>query len=152
MRGRSALMAVIAFLSLPLSAYAQVPQGSYLRTCTDPRVEGRTLVAVCRRVDGREQRTALADIEHCIGDIGNNNGVLQCNRGPVGPEHPPAPYPAPAPRYGEGREYWEHCERLEHAQRELFERLQYTPPGEERERLEHRLREVHEERESCPHR
>jgi hypothetical protein len=151
MNGRSAPMAVIAFVSLSLSAHAQVPQGSYLRTCTDIRIEGRTLVAVCRRADGREQRTALADIERCIGDIGNDNGVLQCRRGPVGPGSPPPPYPPPA-RYGEGQEYWEHCERLEHAQRELFERLQYTPPGEERERLEHRLREVHEERESCPHR
>ena len=151
MKGTSALTTVIAFVSLSLSAYAQAPQGSYLRTCTDIRMEGRTLVAVCRRADGREQRTALSDVERCIGDIGNNNGVLQCHRGPAGPGYPPA-YPPQAPRYGEGREYWEHCERLEHAQRELFERLQYTPPGEERERLEHRLREVHEQRESCPRR
>lgn len=151
MKGTSALMAAIAFVSLSLSVHAQVPQGSYLRTCTDISMEGRTLVAVCRRADGREQRTALTDIERCIGDIGNINGVLQCHRGQAGPEHPP-PYPPPAPQYGEGREYGEHCERLEQAQREIFERLQYTPPGEEHERLEHRLHEVHEERESCPHR
>lgn len=81
MKGRSALMTVGALVSLSLSAHAQVPQGSYLRTCKDIRMEGRTLVAVCRRADGREQRTAITEIERCIGDIGNINGVLQCHRG-----------------------------------------------------------------------
>jgi hypothetical protein len=152
MKGRSALMAGIAFLGLSLSAQAQVPQGSYLRTCTDIRMEGRTLVAVCRRADGREQRTALTDIERCNGDIGNNNGVLQCPRGPAGPGYPPPPYPPPPPRYGEDREYWERCERWGHEEHEIFERLRYTPPGEERERLEHRLHEVRDAREWCPHR
>jgi hypothetical protein len=126
MKGCSALTAVNVFVSLSLSGYAQAPQGSYLRTCTDIRIEGRTLVAIWRRADGRGQRTARDDVERCIGDIGNNNGVLRCHRGPARPGYPP-PYRSPAPRYGEGHEYWEHCERPEHAQRELFGRLQYTP-------------------------
>lgn len=153
MKAIPALITAITLLSLSLSAHAQVPQGSYLRSCKDIRMEGRSLVAVCRRADGREQRTVLNEVERCVGDIGNNNGVLGCNRGPAaGPGYPPPPYPPGPPRYGEGQEYWEHCERLGHAEREIFERLQYMPPGEERERLEHRLHEVHEEREHCPHR
>jgi hypothetical protein len=153
MRGIPSLMAAITLLSLASSAHAQVPEGSYLRTCTDVRMEGRALVAVCRRADGREQRTVLNEVERCAGDIRNNNGFLQCNRGPVAaPGYPPPPYAPPPPRYGEDREYWERCERWGHDEREIFERLQYTPPGEERERLEHRLREVREAREWCPHR
>ena len=34
------------------------PQGSYRSSCTDVRVEDRTLTAVCRIADGREQRTS----------------------------------------------------------------------------------------------
>ena len=153
MRVAPALIVAAALFGLSWSAHAQVPQGSYLRSCTNIRMEGRTLTAVCRRPDGREQRTALGEVDRCVGDIANNNGDLRCNRGPTpGPGSPPPGYPLPPPRYGEGQEYREHCERLEHAEREIFERLQYTPPGEEREQLEHRFREVHEERERCPHR
>jgi hypothetical protein len=63
------------------------PQGSYRSSCTDARVEDRTLTAVCRIADGREQRTSLTDVNRCVGDIGNNNGALTCNHG-----QPMAPY------------------------------------------------------------
>jgi hypothetical protein len=33
------------------------PEGSYRKTCSDARVEDRTLSAVCRITDGREQST-----------------------------------------------------------------------------------------------
>ena len=53
-------------------AYAQSkPQGSYRTSCTDARVEDRT---VCRFADGRE-RTSLTDVNRCVGDIGNDNGA-----------------------------------------------------------------------------
>ena len=69
-------------------AHAQsVPQGSYRTSCTDIRVEDRTLTAVCRIADGREQRTSLTDVNRCVGDIGNDNGVLTCSHG-----QPMAPY------------------------------------------------------------
>src|SRR5215472_18370320 len=55
------------------------PQGSCLQTCTDVRVQGDALVATCRTADRREQRSSLAGFKRCIGDIGNNNGVLECN-------------------------------------------------------------------------
>jgi hypothetical protein len=69
-------------------AHAQsVPQGSYRTSCTDIGVEDRTLTAVCRIADGREQRTSLTDVNRCVGDIGNDNGELTCNHG-----QPMAPY------------------------------------------------------------
>src|SRR5215212_6126055 len=54
------------------------PQGSYLQTCTDIRIKGNALSAICRGTGNREQRSSLAGFQRCVGDIGNNNGVLQC--------------------------------------------------------------------------
>jgi CVNH domain len=69
-------------------AHAQSsPSGSYRTSCTDIRVEDRTLTAVCRIADGKEQRTTLTDVNRCVGDIGNDNGALTCNHG-----EPMAPY------------------------------------------------------------
>jgi hypothetical protein len=70
-------------------AYAQsTPQGSYRSSCTEVRVEDRTLTAVCRIADGREQRTSLTDVNRCVGDIGNDNGALTCSHGqPMAPYH-----------------------------------------------------------------
>jgi hypothetical protein len=63
-------------------AHAQsTPQGSYLRSCMDAGVEDRTLTAVCRIADGREQRTSLTDVNRWVGDIGNDNGALSCSHG-----------------------------------------------------------------------
>jgi hypothetical protein len=179
------LLGAVALAGLSFSVYAQgQPQGSYLQSCRDVRMQGTTLTAVCRRANGRgEQQTALG-VAHCVGDIGNNNGALQCNGGqpaaPVaqpprqraapaypGPGYAPAPdygqdrrwggeYPPPGygrdPRWSEAEESRAHCERLEGFERELRDRLYYTPPSYDRERLEDRLHEVHAERERCWHR
>ncbi len=104
------LAAAVVLGGVSFSACAQVPQGSYLGSCTNIRMEGRTLTAVCRRADGREQRTALGDVNQCIGDIGNNNGVLRCNRGQApAPGYGQAPAPgygqAPPPGYGQAPGY-----------------------------------------------
>ena len=72
--------AVVGHLFWMQPAQAQgSPQGSYLQTCTDVRVQGDALVATCRTAGQREQRSSLAGFKRCIGDIGNNNGVLECN-------------------------------------------------------------------------
>src|SRR5438094_7394932 len=73
-----------------------LPQDSYLRSCTGAGLHGDTLVATCRRPDGREQRSSLADVRRCVGDIGNNNGNLHCSYGGGGQAGPP-------PGYGERR-------------------------------------------------
>jgi hypothetical protein len=57
-------------------AHAQsTPQESYRTSCTDARVEDRT---VCRFADGREQKTSLTDVNRWVGDIGNDNGAPTC--------------------------------------------------------------------------
>src|SRR5919206_1688472 len=88
--------ATIAGLSWMSAAQAQgLPGGSYRQSCSDPRIEGGALVATCRTANGAMQRTALPGVNRCIGDIGNNNGVLQCNS-TGGPS--PGPGEGPAPR------------------------------------------------------
>src|ERR1700745_3774694 len=52
-------------------AHAQSTPQEYRTSCTDARVEDRT---VCRFADGRE-RTSLTDVNRCVGDIGNDNGA-----------------------------------------------------------------------------
>jgi hypothetical protein len=85
--GFAALMIIGSTLLQP--ALAQLaPQGSYLGSCMDARVEDRTLTAVCRIADGRAQRTTLTDVNRCVGDIGNDNGALTCSHGePMAPFH-----------------------------------------------------------------
>ena len=71
--------AVLGFTCWSLPVQAQgVPQGTYLQSCENVRVRGDTLVATCRTGNGREQRTALRAVDRCVGDIGNNHGMLQC--------------------------------------------------------------------------
>jgi len=108
------------------------------------------------------QLTAL-NVARCVGDIGNNNGQLQCNGGqpatptpprqgaaPVylGPGYPP-PGHGPDYRWSEAQAFREHCERLRSAEHEIRDRLAYTPYGEEREQLQYRLSQIHQEREPC---
>ena len=122
-------------------------------------MEGPNLTALCRTMRGGQELTAL-NVAHCVGDIGNNNGRLQCNGGqPVPPsqaQYAPGPgYPAPGygppPSYGEGQAYRERCEHLWREDHELRDRLAYAY-GEERERLQYRLGQVRAERERCPRR
>jgi hypothetical protein len=81
-------------------AHAQsAPQGSYLDSCRHIGMEGDRLFADCRRMDGGWQRTVL-DVDRCVGDIGNQDGRLTCNRG--------AREGYGSSRYGEG----ERCSRI----------------------------------------
>ncbi len=157
--------AIIALAGLALAGIANtppaqaqgVPQGSYLQSCTDVRMEGDTLVARCRRADGRGDRTSLNDVRRCVGDIGNNNGILQCNYG--GP--PRAQGPGPGPRYGEapgpgygqregyGSDFRERCAGLHRQSEELRYRLERERDPGDRARIEGRLRELHEQEERC---
>jgi len=66
------------------AAQAQgVPQGSYLRTCTNVGMRGETLTAACRNADGRQVHSSLSGVNRCVGDISYSNGSLQC-AGPGG--------------------------------------------------------------------
>ena len=154
--------------AVPARAQA-FPPGSYQQSCTQVHWAGSTLVAECRRADGRMTGTGLPDAGRCTGGIANVNGQLTCGaggppaaaRGPgreeprqgfnpgYGPG-PQEPRPEFRPGYGAAGDYGDrraHCEEL--AQREgwLRGRLQAEPYGPERERFEYRLRETHEDRE-----
>jgi CVNH domain-containing protein len=72
---------VLSFAAPELGHAQGAPRGSYLRTCTDVATRGNTLVAHCRRADGSWGRTVLRDVDRCVGDIGNVDGQLACNRG-----------------------------------------------------------------------
>jgi hypothetical protein len=161
--------AIAAFVGLALAGAAwaapaqaqRAPQGSYLQSCTDVRMEGDTLVARCRRADGRADRTSLAEIHRCTGDIGNINGNLQCNYG--GPPQAQAPYPGPrygqapgygapggpGPREGYGSDFRERCAGVHHEAEELRHRLEREGDPTDRARIEGRLRELHEQEERC---
>jgi hypothetical protein len=161
--------AIIAGLSWASAAEAQgVPPGSYRQTCSDARLEGGALVATCRAANGAGQRTALA-VNRCVGDIGNNNGVLNCNTasGPIhGSVQGPArgaepgfggPHRGEEPRgYGQregergyGREARERCFEWRREAEQLRERLARTYEPYERARIEGRLQEVRREEERC---
>ena len=96
-----ALALLLAGIAWSPSTQAQwVPPGSYLQTCRDIAMRGDRLYAVCRTVDGRARRTELRWVRRCVGDIGNNNGMLQCSYGDAQP--PGRSYGAPPPGYGYG--------------------------------------------------
>jgi hypothetical protein len=87
MGGISAAAIAGAAIVLSLAAtpaLAQVPGGSYLRTCSDARMFGDRLVAECQTMDGGLRRTVLRDVDRCVGGIANMNGRLTCNYGEPG--------------------------------------------------------------------
>jgi hypothetical protein len=69
---------MLSVAAVPVNAQG-VPNGSYLQTCRDVAVRGDGLLADCRRTDGSWARTAIRDVDRCVGDIGNMNGQLACN-------------------------------------------------------------------------
>jgi hypothetical protein len=165
--------ALLAGLSCMPQAQAQgVPPGSYRQSCGDAHIERGALVATCRGEHGRMVRSSLADVGRCTGDIGNINGVLQCNyaTGPArgtaqavpgyGRQEPGFAPPAPGygpregfgerrygeERYGEGRE---RCIGLHREAERLRDRMAATYDPYERGRIEGRLREVREQEERC---
>jgi hypothetical protein len=146
-------IAIAALLALTLSGLAGAaqaqPGGSYLASCRDVRMRGDTLLALCRRIDGGVQRALLPDVRSCVGDIGNQNGVLVCNRAPGAP--PPPAYAAPAPPPPPGP-YRRGCRDLSEEYLRLRDRYYRSPDPRDRERMIHRMREIDVEaaRRGCP--
>jgi len=98
----AALLLAFTALSVPVQAQG-LPQGSYLQSCQQIGIQGDALFAVCRTADGRGQRTSLPQVSRCVGDIGNNNGNLQCNYAGGGPQpygQAPSPYGQMPPPQG----------------------------------------------------
>src|SRR5215204_4933483 len=110
-RGRTRMKTALGSLAAALLAcivWAQpaaaqgVPQGSYLRSCSDARMRGDTLVALCRGPGNYANWTWLNELRRCRGDIGNNGGWLTCNYA-AGP-------PGPPPHDGRAERRRERCE------------------------------------------
>jgi len=57
-----------------------VPGGSYRQTCVGAAMQGDTLSARCRTIDGRWVDTWLRAVRECVGDIANLDGTLSCSR------------------------------------------------------------------------
>lgn len=86
----SVLMAAVAAAAVaPASAQVygnygngyNLPQGSYLQSCTNITVRGSMLRATCTEPNGQTMRTSI-DVNQCGGrDILNNNGALACGNG-----------------------------------------------------------------------
>lgn len=139
-----AAMALAGFVAMaPTPAQAQgVPPGSYLQTCSDVRIYGDRLSAVCRRPDGGFSRTGLRDPQRCVSDIANINGQLRC-------QYAGGPGPGPGYREGPGGEFRERCEELRHEYERAREHLEHEGNPYDRERLEGRLHEIREQMDRC---
>ena len=87
--------AVSVFAGFAAPASAQQAAGSFQRSCRNQQVAGGTLSAECADTAGRFHTTSIP-FTQCHGDIGNNNGTLNCSgstgvAGPVvGANAPPA--------------------------------------------------------------
>jgi hypothetical protein len=153
MKSLVAGLVAAALIGLASAAGAQgIPAGSYRGTCTNIRLDGDTLKAVCTSRSGSHLLTELHHPERC-GDIANNNGILQCLAGAPRAAEPPPAYGPPGyapPAYGPGPApgsgpHEERCERLRHRAHELRERLRYELPPAERREVEHRLVDTRED-------
>jgi hypothetical protein len=89
----AALFVVVLAVGATSAEAQALPSGSYQRSCEQIHWAGTTLVAECRKADGRPNGTGLPTANRCVGDIGNNNGQLQCNyaSGAQSPSSSPAP-------------------------------------------------------------
>lgn len=69
---------LLSFAATP--AEARMPGGSYLQTCTNVRAMGDRVVATCLRSDGSWARTAINNVDSCVGGLANADGRLVCGR------------------------------------------------------------------------
>jgi CVNH domain len=74
------LLLSIALPAMPQGAGSAGPQGSYLKTCSQIRFDGRVLAATCNVTGGGLPvlKKSSIDATACEGDIWNNVGVLYC--------------------------------------------------------------------------
>jgi hypothetical protein len=76
------LMIASGVAALATPALAQRPAGTFEATCRNTQVSGDALTAECRDMHGG-YRISTIPYRQCHGDIGNNDGVLNCS-GAVG--------------------------------------------------------------------
>jgi hypothetical protein len=77
-------LTAISLAAATLPASAQVPPGSYQRTCRSIDFDGSVLAATCADASGRAVRSRI-DVNNCGSTIANANGRLVCDGGGRGP-------------------------------------------------------------------
>ena len=136
--GICAFLLIAGVGASPVFAQA-IPQGSYLQSCGGARIDGDSLIALCKEDGGPERQSALLSYARCVGDIVNADGVLQCDFGSG------AAAPAPALVLAQAR----YCGDLHHAVQVLAERIDRTKDPAEHARLESRLLEARYQEADC---
>ena len=135
---------LLAGLAVSAPGHADgLPQGTYLDSCSGARVEGASLIARCRGVDGLEHHSALLDFDRCVGDIGNNGGVLSCNMGVADRVPPPVPLNPPVTTVAM------RCDDLHHEAADLRARRDATFDPILRAEVEGRLHGVEDQLDHC---
>ena len=72
-----AIPLTLLFVSVP--AEAQIPRGPYTQMCQNIHLNGTTLAASCKNNGGRWVSTSLTNVNRCVGDILDANGLLHCS-------------------------------------------------------------------------
>ena len=74
----AATAALLSFAGLASPALAQQATGTFQTSCRNIQTSGATLTAECADRAGAYHTSSIA-FGQCHGDIGNNNGLLNCN-------------------------------------------------------------------------
>jgi hypothetical protein len=85
-------------------AQAQEPRGSFEASCRDINVQGGLLTANCKDMRG-DYHVSSIPYRQCQGDIGNNDGVLNCNGAQAQIGGPGYGGQGPGPGYYGGQSY-----------------------------------------------
>ena len=86
----SLVLVLSAVSSLYAMAQSKIPEGSYKKTCKNMHVVGDFLIANCENEKGEWINTKI-NMDYCVRDIRNENGVLKCKQKPA-PKPPAGSY------------------------------------------------------------
>jgi CVNH domain len=68
---------LLLLMALPITPQSKPPRGSYLQTCSQIRMDGTILSALCERPRSLPPRSSI-NVAMCGGDISNRDGKLFC--------------------------------------------------------------------------
>ncbi len=72
--------AILIVLSFGVAHSQQIPSGSYQGTCQGSHITGETLFSTCKNIQGQYNVSELHGFKDCKGDIGNQDGKLDCQK------------------------------------------------------------------------
>jgi hypothetical protein len=71
------VLGALATPSIRSQAGSAAPAGSYIKVCNNISMANGTLTATCKTLGNGTLRSSV-DVNRCGGDIGDNDGTLQC--------------------------------------------------------------------------